>query len=159
MKLRINMVVRIAAVAAIYAVITIFQGNTAYLGIQFRIAEILNLLAFLNPLYGIGVILGCFISNLFSPMLIVDIVFGTLATALSVFLIGKNKNLFIASLYPVIINAIVIGLELYFVYKLPLLLTMLQITIGEFVVVSIMGTILFRFILKNKSLLNILKGN
>ena len=155
MKVKLNMVVRIAVVAAIYAALTILQGNSAYLGIQFRIAEILNLLAFINPFYGIGVILGCFISNLYSPILM-DMLFGTLATALSVFLIGRSKNLFIASLYPVFINAIIVGIELYFAYKLPLLLTMFQIAIGEFVVVSIVGYILFKFILKNKGLTKIL---
>ncbi len=155
MKIKVNVIVRIAVIAAIYAAVTILQGNTAYLGIQFRIAEILNLLAFLNPIYGIGVILGCFLANLYSPVFL-DMLFGTLATALSVFLISKSKNLFISSLYPVIINAIIVGFELYFVYKLPLLLTMLQIAIGEFVVVSIIGCIIFKFILRNKGLLNAL---
>lgn len=156
MKIKINVLVKIAVLAALYASITVAQGNSAFLGIQFRIAEIFNLLAFINPVYGVGVILGCFLSNLYSPILL-DMLFGTIATALSVILISRSKNLFVASLYPVIINAVVVGLELYFAYQLPLALTMAQIAIGEFVVVSIMGCILFRFILKNKALLNTLE--
>ena len=155
MKIKVNDIVRIAVIAALYATFTIVQGDLAFLGIQFRVAEVFNLLAFINPIYGMGVILGCFLSNLYSPI-IMDMVFGTLATALSVFFISRSKNIFIASLYPVIINAIIIGFELYFAYQLPLILTIIQVATGEFIVVCIIGNMLFRFILKNKALISIL---
>jgi len=159
MKIKINDIARIAIIAALYASITIIQGDSAFFGVQFRIAEVFNLLAFINPIYGIGVIVGCFLSNLYSPIMLLDMVFGTLATALSVFLISKSKKIFIASLYPVIINAIIVGFELYFAYRFPLFLTIVQVAIGEFVVVFIIGNILFRFVLKNKAILNILGIN
>ncbi len=157
--MKTNMLIKIAIIAALYVVVTLFLTPSPYLGIQFRFAEILNLLAFLNPVYGIGVIIGCFLSNLNSPLGIIDIIFGTFATALSVFLIGRSKNLLFASFYPVIINAIIVGFELFFVLKLPLFLSMLQVGIGEFLVVTIAGYALFTFILKDERLLKILKYN
>ncbi|HCW52365.1 MAG TPA: QueT transporter family protein, partial [Clostridium sp.] len=115
------------------------------------------LLAFFDPFYIGGLTLGCFIANILGPNGLPDIIFGTLATFISVYAIyltGKYiKNntlaLFVASLWPTILNGIIVGWELSYIAELPLLLTMAQVAIGEFVVVTIIGVPVIKLI-KNK---------
>ncbi|MDD7183948.1 QueT transporter family protein, partial [Peptostreptococcus porci] len=55
-----------AMVAALYAVLTWAIPSLSYGPIQFRVSEIMTLLAFYNPQYVIGLTVGCAIANLFS---------------------------------------------------------------------------------------------
>ncbi|EHJ01643.1 protein of unknown function DUF988 [Clostridium sp. DL-VIII] len=143
----VNRLVKTAIVAALYAVITFVLAPISYGPIQFRISEIMVLLAFFDPFYIAGLTIGCFIANMLGPNGIMDIIFGTLATFISVYAIsitGKfvknNKtSLIIASLWPTIFNGIIIGWMLNYVYQLPLLLSIGEVTIGEFVVVTVVG--------------------
>lgn len=50
-----------AAITAIYAVLTLSLGFISYGPIQFRVAEIMMLLAFLDKGYIVGLTLGCFL--------------------------------------------------------------------------------------------------
>lgn len=152
-----NTMVKIALVAAIYAVLTVALNPISYGAIQFRLSEIMVLLAFVDPLYIPGLVLGCAIANLFSPLGIIDVVVGSFATFISVYMISKSKNLFTASIWPTI-NCVFVGAELHFISKLPFWLTTLQVALGEFVVVTIIGYPVFKYlILKNKNVLGVLK--
>lgn len=153
---KINKVAKVAIVAAVYAVLTAAIAPISYGAIQFRLSEVMTLLAFIDPIYIPGLVLGCAISNLFSPLGILDVVVGTTATFISVFMINKSKNLFVASLWPTV-NCIFIGGELYYLQHLPFWLTSLQIAVGEFVVVTLIGYPIFRLILKNHNIIKILK--
>ena len=75
---------RLALVAAMYAVLTVVIAPLAFGEIQFRFSEVLVLLCFYRKDYALALIVGCFIANLFSPMGLMDIIFGTLATAAAV---------------------------------------------------------------------------
>lgn len=141
---------RLSIVASVYVVLTLCFGFMSYGGIQFRIAEALMLLCFYKKDYGISLIIGCLISNMFSPMFAIDMVFGTLATALAVLLIYISPNIYVASLAPVITNAFIVGAELHFFYDLPYWLSALQVAVGELVCVSILGVIIFKSLEKNK---------
>ena len=148
-----------AVVAALYVVITYSLGGLAFMNIQFRVSEALVLLCFYKKGYIIPLTLGCFIANLnpSSPMLSWDLTAGVFATLLSVYLISKCKNIYIASLFPVVINAIVVGLGLNIYLKLPLLLSMIQVAIGEFVCVSVVGVIIFKVLEKNNEFMKLIK--
>ena len=152
----------IGITAAVYAVLTIFMPIPAYGEIQCRLSEALNLLAFINPIFAPGIILGCFIANLFSPMPL-DIIIGTAATALAMLFIVKfSKNLFIASLYPTIFNGIIIGAELTFVFLeqktiIGFLIMAGSVMAGEFIAVTVIGYPIFRQIMKNDKLMKMLK--
>lgn len=147
-------IVKSALIAAIYAVLTIILAPISYGPVQFRISEILVLLAFIDPVYIIGLTLGCLISNLFGGYGLMDIIFGTLATFLSVTAISITAkyiksnlvSLIISSLWPTIFNAIIVGWTISVVSELPMLITMLQVGIGEFVVVTIVGVPVFKLI-------------
>lgn len=145
--------------AAAYFVVTMLIAPLAFGDVQFRISEVLNLLAFVNPVYAVGVTLGCFISNLtMSPYGLIDIFFGTLHTGLSVLMISKTKSLFLATLWPTALS-LIIAAEIAFMAELPFFLTAASVMAGEFAVVTVIGYPLFAFvILKNKALLACLKS-
>ena len=109
-----------AVIAALYAALTYVAValNLAYGPVQFRFSEALTILPAFTPAAIPGLAIGCFISNLASPLGIVDWVFGTMATLLAA--IGtrlvrdvKFKGISIlAPLPPVILNAVIIGFEI-----------------------------------------------
>lgn len=142
---------RTAIIAAIYAVITVAIAPLSYMGVQFRISEILVLLAVFDPLYIGGLTLGCLIANLLGPNGPMDVLFGTLATFISVYAIyltGKLiKNykikLLVASIWPTIFNGLIIGWMLNKLYGLPLILSIGEVALGELVVITFIGVPLF----------------
>lgn len=150
-------IVRTAVIAALYTVLTLVLAPISYGSIQFRISEIMVLLAFFDPFYIAGLTLGCFVANILGPNGMVDAVFGTIATFISVYGISiirkyiKNERsaLIIASLLPTIFNGLIIGWELNYLYQLPLFLSILQVAAGEFAVVTIVGVPVIELI-KNK---------
>lgn len=151
-----ELLIKSAIVAAIYAVTTMINPFS-YLGIQFRVSEILVLLVLIDKRYITPLVIGNIIANLNSPLGYVDIVFGSLATLISLVLIIKTKNLFISTLWPSIINGLIIGFMLNKLLNLPLFLSIAQVFIGEFIIVSIFGYIIFKKILKDDVLISKLK--
>ncbi|EGS5729268.1 MAG: QueT transporter family protein [Clostridium perfringens] len=151
----IKRIVISALIAALYATLTIALAPISYLGVQFRISEIMVLLAFYKKDYIVGLTLGCFIANILGPNGAIDIILGTFATFISVwgiYLTGKyikgKKSIWIASIWPTIFNGIIIGWMLNYVYGLPLVLSMGQVALGEFVIITIIGVPVFNFINK-----------
>lgn len=146
--------VKTAVIAAIYTILTVILAPISYGPVQFRISEILVLLAVIDPFYIVGLTVGCLIANIFGGYGLMDIVFGTVATFLSVtgvYLTGKyirNKkiSLVLASLWPTIFNGLIIGWMLNIVADLPMVLSMIQVGAGEFVVVTLVGVPVFRLI-------------
>jgi uncharacterized membrane protein len=99
-----------AVVAALYAVLSYF-GNIFGLTfgpVQIRFAEALTVLPFLCPATAPGLAIGCLITNLLSPYGPLDIVFGTLATAIAAGLTMKMPRWYLAALPPIIVNAIIL---------------------------------------------------
>jgi len=144
-------------VAGIYVAVTILLMPYSFYGIQFRVAEALVLLCFYKKEYIIPLTLGCAIANLFSPMMAWDLPLGTLATFISLFLITKSKNIYIAAIFPVVINAVIVGIELNLALGLPLILSMAQVALGEFVCVFVVGITLFKSLEKNKGFMRLIK--
>ncbi len=152
-ELKTKRIVRTAVIAALYALLTVALAPISYGNFQFRVSEILVLLAYFDPFYIGGLTLGCFIANLLGPNGAMDVIFGTLATFISVGAISltakyiKNKaSLFIASLWPTIFNGIIIGWMLNVTVGAPLWLTMGEVALGEFVVITIVGIPIFKMI-------------
>ncbi|MFA7636609.1 MAG: QueT transporter family protein, partial [Monoglobales bacterium] len=75
-------IVFIGTVAAIYAVLSLMPGISVltFGPVQLRIADALCVLALISPWAIPALTLGCFLTNLASPMMAVDLPFGTLAT-------------------------------------------------------------------------------
>ncbi|CQR25672.1 citrulline cluster-linked gene [Streptococcus varani] len=139
--------VQIALVAAIYVVLTITPPLNAisYGAYQFRIAEMMNFLAFYNRKYIIGVTIGCMIANLIGFGWI-DVFVGGSSTlifvSLGVYFFDKykeerilgglfNKAFFYFSVF-FSLSMFTIALELHLLYQLPFFLTWFTTGIGEF---------------------------
>lgn len=157
MNHKIKDIVRLSIVASMYIVFTVINPFS-YSMIQFRISEILMLLCLFRKDYSYALIIGCFISNLFSEMMLYDILFGTLATILACICINFSKNLYISCIYPVIFNAVLVGLELSIAFKTPFLINLFWVGLGE-LVVMIIGCIIFTTLRKNKHFLEMIKAN
>ncbi|HIY05126.1 MAG TPA: QueT transporter family protein [Candidatus Anaerotignum merdipullorum] len=152
-----KMLVYTALIAAVYAVFTVGIAPLSYGAVQIRFSEILVLLAFLDRRYAPGLILGCFIANCFSPLGMVDAVFGTICTAAALYgITHHSKTLFGASLWPVFCNAF-LGVEYHLLQGAPLVFTAGTIALGEFLAVSCVGYVIFRQILKHQPLVDQLR--
>ena len=161
-KKKVNFVVLAGIIAATYVVLTFVANalNVAYGPIQFRISEVMTILPILTPAAIPGLTIGCFISNLGSPYAI-DIICGTFATFLASILTYYTRNLMIKKLplfsmfFPVIVNAVIIGLEITlvmpegFAFK-AFLITALQIGFGQLVVCYGLGIPLYKVIKRTR---------
>ncbi len=134
--------------AAVYMVATLAISPIAFGAVQFRISEVMVLLAWVNPAFIPGLCIGCALANMFSTLGIIDVLFGTFHTFCSVMMISKTKNMYVASIWPTVFSFI-IGLEIYFVYGTPFIASTLSVMIGEFLCISIIGCIVFSVIRKN----------
>lgn len=116
---RIHFIIHSALIAAIYVGLTFLSSifNLAYGPIQFRVSEVLTILPVFTPAAIPGLTVGCFIAN-FASFNLLDIVFGTLATLIAAVLTYMLRNFklkgipFLAFLPPILVNALVIGLEI-----------------------------------------------
>lgn len=144
-------------IAALYTVFSLPLAAVAVGPIQVRPSEILTLLPLFFPESILGVVLGCFLTNLLIPsgLGIVDIIGGTLATALSswlTFRIGRNRKkslkcrLILGALPPIILNGLIVGsyLVLFFADKneftvMAWAVSILSVMLSETVTVGIIG--------------------
>lgn len=99
-----------ALVAALYAVMGYFGDilSLTFGPVQLRFAEALTVLPFVFPAAAPGLALGCLITNLLSPYGPVDVIFGTLATAIAAWLTVKMPRWYLAALPPILVNAIIL---------------------------------------------------
>jgi len=99
-------------VAAVYAAATLILPIPQYMGVQFRVAEAMTVLPFLFPEAVPGLAVGCFLANLLGSPIMLDWVFGTLATLLAALWSRRMPNLYLAALPPVVCNAVIVGAEI-----------------------------------------------
>lgn len=121
-------VVQAAVIAALYAVLTILQNTllpgTASMAVQFRVSEVLAILAVFTPAAIPGLAVGCVIANISSLSVLgpYDMIFGSLASLLAAVLMYslRNKRLFklpvAAALMPALANGILVGFEIEFFF-------------------------------------------
>lgn len=174
-KQRAQRLARIGIIAALYAALTLatllFLGGLAWGPVQFRISEAVVVIALFTTDAIPGLTLGCVIANLANMVIsgtgalgLLDVVFGSLATALGAWFTWKNrKNVPIALLGPVFANAVIVsaylpillqGLGFYTIpfttieldgsYPLMFLFGFITTGLGEAVVLYVLGVPLAR---------------
>lgn len=99
-------------IAAVYTAATLILPIPQYSGVQFRAAEAMTVLPFLFPEAIPGLAVGCFLANLLGSPIMLDWVFGTLATLLAALWTRRMPNLYLAALPPVVCNAVIVGAEI-----------------------------------------------
>ncbi len=158
MKITLKDISANAIIAALYVALTLITYPISFAGIQFRLSEMLILLCFFNKKYTLGCTVGCLIANFFSTIGIVDAAFGTAATLISCLIICFCKHLAIACIFPVVINAFVVGFELYQFMGEPFWLSTFTVGLGE-LAVMIVGWLFFFFIRKQNKFFELVLAN
>lgn len=173
MKSKTQKLVFAALIAAIYAALTVAFAPLSYGPVQVRISEALTILPFFSSFSIMGLFVGCIVANFFSPVGVIDVIFGSTATliaAIITYSIGRSNIKFkkyIAPMPAVITNAVMIGILLnlvptkvnvsslipgYTLNTTGLLIAMLWIGIGEFIACYVIGLPLLMLIEKNKKI-------
>ncbi len=139
---------RVAVITALYFVLTYFMPALSYGPLQLRIGEAMTVLPLVFPEASIGLIIGCFIANIFSVYGWLDMVFGTFATILASFatlflgkILREKKFMPIIALFPnVFFNAIILPL-VWFLYGVEeaYFAMLLSIVVTETVMVYALG--------------------
>jgi uncharacterized membrane protein len=86
MKLSLRQMTMNAMFAAIYVVITILLPS--YGPLQLRLSEMFAHLPVFNKKYSVGLLIGVALANIRSEFGIYDVIFGTLHTAVSIFIVS-----------------------------------------------------------------------
>lgn len=131
-----------ALVASTYSTMTIILGPLGYSWIKVRISEALTPLPFLMGVPSVvGLVLGCIIANLFSPVGLPDVIFGPLLTLLAAILSWKASfgKRFIACIYPVIVNSLGVSAYISSFYGVSYVVSVATIAIGEFIAAVLVG--------------------
>jgi len=134
--LSIFQLVRGGLIAALYAVLALSLPEFSYGIVQFRLSEALVLLPLYLPEAVPGLIIGCFLANLSSPFGIIDILGGTLCTALAAVLTRRLRHTLVpAALAPILINGLGVSIYVALLSSELYLAVMPMIALSEAVVV------------------------
>lgn len=154
-----------AAVAAIYFALTAALAPIGYGAVQFRISEILVLLAFWRKDLTIGLTLGCIFANVYGSAIGSvtpwDILIGSGATLVSCLLMSfASPRLFVAALWPILLNGIAIGAELtWLIPAFPeFWQNALSVAAGE-AIVMVIAYVIFLAVCRNQRFFSLLKPN
>ena len=120
----------------------------SYGPVQFRVSEALTLLPFYIPEAIPGLFVGCIFANFFGGFGLVDMIFGSLATLIAAVLTLKSRNIFVAALWPVLSNMIIIGTMLHYLIDVPLIATCIYVGLGEAGACYIIGVPLMKILEK-----------
>ena len=151
-------VAQAALIAAIYVVLTYFVSafNLASGAIQVRISEALTILPFFTPAAIPGVTIGCFLSNLLTGCLPMDVLCGSLATLIGA--VGSyrlRKYKWLVPLPPVVANTLIVPYVLAYVYGAEGTIPFFMVTVGIGEVIScyVLGSILMNALLPYRNIL------
>lgn len=109
-----------AIIAAVYALLTIFLAPISSGLIQCRVSEAMSVLPYFTFTAVPGLFIGCFLANLLTGAAIYDVIFGSLATLIAAFItyaMRKTVTKYLAPLPSVVVNALVVGWLLTYVYQ------------------------------------------
>ncbi|HLR61540.1 MAG TPA: QueT transporter family protein [Lentibacillus sp.] len=133
-----------AIIAAAYVALSLVAAPIAFSNIQFRIPEIFNHLVVFNTKYFYGIVLGVFLTNLFSPTGVYDLTFGVAHSVLSLgfvmflaMFIKHQLTLLVINTIVFTFNMFIIAYQLYMAADLPFLLTWLTTAAGEFGIMAV----------------------
>ena len=122
---------------------------------QVRIAEALTILPLFTPAAIPGLFIGCLLANIINGAVVLDVVFGSLATligAVGGWLLRRNR--WLVPVPAIVANTIIIPLVLKYGYgvDLPLLQSAAYIAVGEIIGCGVLGELLASALLKCKAI-------
>lgn len=145
--------IRAAVIAAIYAAVTVLLAPLSYGPMQIRVSEALTVMPYFTPAAIPGLFIGCLAANMISPMGVADMVCGSLASLVAAWASYKlRKRQLLVPAPPVIINGVVIGAMIYYIYGVPapLLVCMGWVAAGQAAACYLLGYPLLCYLKKHK---------
>ena len=150
----VRYITQAGVIAALYAVLTIGQNlllpGTASMAVQFRVAEVLCVLAVYTPAAIPGLTIGCILFNLsVVGALPWDVPLGGLATLLAAWGSWATRKWtikgypIIAILLPAVTNAVLIGWELAVFIGGGFWINAMYVAVGELAVMLTLGSVLY----------------
>lgn len=131
-------------IAALYITVSLLVSPLSFGAIQFRFGEILNHLVIFNKKFFYAIVIGVFITNLFSPNGPLDLLFGVGQTIFSLGITIFTAKYVKSIVTRMILNSVIftlsmsfISLEFVILFKVPFLFTWLTLALGEFGVMLI----------------------
>ena len=142
-----------AVIAALYVVLTMVFAPLSFGHLQVRVSEMLTILPLFTAAAIPGLVIGCLLANLLGGAVILDVVFGTLATLIGAVLsYALRKNRWLVPLPPVVSNAVIVPFVLRYGYgvELPLLAMACYVALGEVISCYGLGELLATVMLQRK---------
>lgn len=165
MNKKLLFIARAAVIAALYVVLTLLANafGLANYAIQVRFSEALTILPFFTPAAIPGLFVGCVLSNTLTGCMLLDTVFGSIATligACGTYAIGRamKKSVparWLAPIPPILANTIIVPFVLAYVYKFEGSIPYFMVTVGAGEIIScyVLGEILLHSLLKPQKFL------
>lgn len=142
--MKVKTLVTNALIAALYIAVSALVAPIAFSNIQFRISEMFNHLIVFNKKYFFGIVIGVFITNIFSPLGMYDLVFGVSQSVISLLIVILLKRyiknvwmLLITNTFVFTFNMFIIAFELNLAFELPFFFAWLTTAVGEFIVMAV----------------------
>lgn len=148
-------------IASTYVALTLALSSLSFGPIQVRISEVLILFVLYRKDMIWPLTFACLVTNFLGVLMgsdiigMLDVVFGTLASFLSLYFAYKYKDVkifnrpILSLMMPVIFNGLIVGAMLSYVimpdnFMLGLLINGLEVAIGEFIAVVVIGLLIFK---------------
>ena len=143
-----------AVIAAIYVVLTVVFAPISFNVMQVRISEMLTILPLFTSAAIPGLFIGCILGNLLGGAIVLDVVFGSIATligAVGGYLLRKNR--WLVPVPAIVSNAVIVPFVLKYGYgvDMPIWIMMLYVAAGEIISCYILGEIFASILKKNKN--------
>ncbi len=152
-KTSVRLLTQGAVIAALYVALTLVFAPISFGAMQVRVSEALTILPLFTPAAIPGLFLGCVLANLLGSAVLLDVVFGSLATligAVGGWLLRKNR--WLVPIPTIVSNTLIIPLVLRYGYgvDLPLWLSAVYILVGEILGCHVLGELFASVLMSRK---------
>lgn len=131
-----------AVIAALYVVLTLINP-LSYGAINFRISDVLPVMALYKKEWAIGVSIGMIIANAFSPFGIFDVCVAILICVINYLITVPIKKIYIRISILIATTSAIVAAEISLITSSPFFLTLLGMLISQ-VVMSVIGYQLYQ---------------
>ena len=132
-------------IAALYYVVTIMSAPLSFGQVQCRISEVLLFLCLRNRFAVWGYTVGCMLTNLTSPLGVVDVVIGGGYNLVCGMVAYKSKRKLPTFITATIGSGMVVGMEMNVFYGMPFVESAFFVAIGQAIALTI-GALMYRAI-------------
>ena len=135
-----------AVIAALYVVLTYVFSAFASGVIQVRVSEALTILPAFTPAAILGLVIGCLLSNTLTGCVLLDIIFGSVATLIGA--LGSyalRRHTWLVPIPPIVSNMIIVPFVLRYAYGATDAFPFMIATVGAGEIIScyLLGMILY----------------